>query len=102
MAQRRSCSLDYKKIIRLFFNSVKIPVRSERKMKSTQPLTLVFLLVVFGAVCAFADTGGFDRTLQVSGPVDMDITSGSGNITVHTGAAGSVHVKATIKAQNSW
>ncbi len=71
-------------------------------MKSTQPLTLVFLLVVFGAVCAFADTGGFDRTLQVSGPVDMEITSGSGNITVHTGAAGSVHVRATIKAQNSW
>jgi len=58
--------------------------------------------MVFGAVCAFADTGGFERTLQVSGPVDMDITSGAGNVTVHAGASGSVYVKATIRSQNSW
>src|SRR5258708_3926263 len=71
-------------------------------MKSTRPLIAVLLLMVFGAVCAFADTGGFERTLQVSGPVDMDITSGAGNVTVHAGASGSVHVKATIRSQNSW
>ncbi|HEV3316321.1 MAG TPA: DUF4097 family beta strand repeat-containing protein [Candidatus Angelobacter sp.] len=71
-------------------------------MKSTRRLILVFVLMVFGVMTAFADTGGFDRTLQVSGSVDMEITSGSGNVTVHAGAAGSVHVKATIKTQNSW
>lgn len=49
-----------------------------------------------------APTGHFERTLQVSGPVDLDITSGSGNITVHTGGSGSVSVSAKIHASNSW
>ena len=69
-------------------------------MKSTKPLILTLVLMVFGVVCAFADTGGFERTLQVSGQVDLEVTSASGNVTVHAGAAGSVHVKATIKSQN--
>jgi hypothetical protein len=77
-------------------------IQQERKMKSIKPLILAVVLMVFGVVYAFADTGGFDRTLQVSGPVDLEVTSASGNVTVHAGAAGAVHVKATIKSQNSW
>ncbi len=49
-----------------------------------------------------AATGHFERTLQVSGPVDLDVTSGSGNITVHTGGSGTVSISAKIRASNSW
>jgi hypothetical protein len=71
-------------------------------MKNMKSLHFLFVLLVLGALQAYAETGGFERTLQVSGPVDMEITSGSGRVTVHSGPAGSVHVKATIRAQSSW
>lgn len=45
-----------------------------------------------------ADTGSFERTLKVSGAVDLDITSGSGNVTVRVGGGDSVHVAAKIRA----
>jgi DUF4097 and DUF4098 domain-containing protein YvlB len=48
-----------------------------------------------------AATGHFERTLQVSGSVDLDVTSGSGNITVHQGGAGSVAISAKIHSSNS-
>jgi hypothetical protein len=46
--------------------------------------------------------GAFDRTLKVSGAVDLDIASGSGSIRVEPGAAGTVRVAARLKADNSW
>lgn len=61
-----------------------------------------FLLLGFGTLQAHAATGTFERTLQVSGPVRMELTSGSGNITVRTGANHSVHVVARIQARDSW
>jgi hypothetical protein len=48
-----------------------------------------------------ADEGHFDRTLTVSGPVDLDLQTGSGDITVRPGNAGSVEIHAKIKA-NDW
>jgi DUF4097 and DUF4098 domain-containing protein YvlB len=44
--------------------------------------------------------GSFDRTLKVSGTVDLDVVTGSGNIKVSQGAAGTVHVRGHIKAQS--
>jgi putative adhesin len=73
-------------------------------MKSAK--TLVFLFVLAGlAVLPLhaATTGHFERTLQVSGPVELEVTSGSGNITVHQGGNGSVYVSAKIHASStSW
>jgi hypothetical protein len=46
--------------------------------------------------------GAFERTLAVTGAADLDARSGSGAIRVQPGAAGSVHVAARIKADNSW
>ena len=73
-------------------------------MKSLKVLGLVLILMGFATLPlrAAADTGSFDRTLQVSGTVDLDVTSGSGNITVHTGGGNSVHVAAKIRARDSW
>jgi DUF4097 and DUF4098 domain-containing protein YvlB len=46
--------------------------------------------------------GSFDRTLDVSGPVDLEVKSGSGSITVRTGASDVVRVVGHIKARSSW
>jgi hypothetical protein len=40
----------------------------------------------------------FDRDLTVSGPVELDVVSGSGDITVQTGPAGRVHVQGRVRA----
>lgn len=44
--------------------------------------------------------GTFQRTLQVTGPVNLNITTGSGNINVHTGGSGQVQVTGHIKVTN--
>ena len=44
-----------------------------------------------------SDEGTFQRTLQVTGPVSLNITTGSGNINVHAGGSGQVQVTGHIK-----
>lgn len=50
----------------------------------------------------FGAQGSFDKTLQVSGPVDLDVSTGSGHIRVRSGDSGTVQVHAVIKAHNHW
>ena len=45
--------------------------------------------------------GSFQRTLTVSGPVTVEVTSGSGRIDVRTGSAGRVEVSAKIQASDN-
>lgn len=72
-------------------------------MKSLKLIGLAVLLVALATLPLQAsETGNFDRTLQVSGTVDLDVVSGSGNVKVHTGGSSSVHVYATIRARDSW
>ncbi|HEY6348848.1 MAG TPA: DUF4097 family beta strand repeat-containing protein [Candidatus Angelobacter sp.] len=72
-------------------------------MKSLKLLGLPLLFAAIAALPLHAsETGTFDRTLQVSGPVDLDVASGSGNIKVHNGGNGSVYIHATIRARDSW
>jgi DUF4097 and DUF4098 domain-containing protein YvlB len=73
-------------------------------MKSARALGL-FLVVLGLATLPLhaATTGHFERTLKVTGPVELEVGSGSGNITVHQGAGGSVYVSAKIHANSgSW
>ena len=46
--------------------------------------------------------GSFQRTLTVSGPVNLEITNGSGSIRVRAGSSGSVQISAKIKATNGF
>ena len=63
------------------------------------------LVAVAGSGCDVvagmpAVEGSFDRTLAVTGPVDLDIRTGSGGIRIDTGATNTVHVVARILANN--
>jgi len=49
---------------------------------------------------ALAAEGSFDRTLQVNGPVRLDITTGSGSIQIRTGSGNQVHVSGHIKSSD--
>jgi DUF4097 and DUF4098 domain-containing protein YvlB len=53
---------------------------------------------------AFASTpqGTFDKTFSVSGPVNLEVETHSGDITIHTGPAGSVSIHGKIYAGHSW
>jgi DUF4097 and DUF4098 domain-containing protein YvlB len=62
---------------------------------------LVFCMLPLAAVPVHASAeGSFQRTLQVSGPVNLDISTGSGNIQVRTGNTGQVQVSGHIKVNN--
>jgi hypothetical protein len=45
-------------------------------------------------------TGSFQRTLTVSGPVDLEVLSGSGRIEVRSGQAGRIEISGRVRADN--
>jgi putative adhesin len=49
-------------------------------------------------VAAQTQTGTFERTLQVNGPVNLSVTTGSGDIQIRTGSGATVHVIGRIRA----
>jgi Toastrack DUF4097 len=64
------------------------------------PLTsaTIAILCCLLSLPAAAAEGSFDRTLKVTGPVSLDVSTGSGGIQVRTGSAGEVHVTGHIKS----
>ena len=66
---------------------------------------LVGVITLLGAAApawSAAAEGKFERTLQVTGPVELDVTTGSGNITVSPGEPGRVLVRGFIHASRDW
>src|SRR5919112_5677590 len=63
------------------------------------PILSILLVAQFASAAAH---GSFGRTLKVSGTPDVDIQSGSGNITVRAGSGDTVEVRAHIKASESF
>ena len=65
-------------------------------------------LALAGAGCEIGMAAGdgavatFERRLTVSGPVELDVTSGSGDIQVLTGPAGTVLVRGRARATGHW
>ena len=49
-----------------------------------------------------AAEGSFDRTLNVSGTVDLEISTGSGNIDIRRGTSNRVEIHGRIRAGDSW
>lgn len=71
-------------------------------MSFTKSKTLI-LAACFVAAClqtlpaSASAEGSFQRTLQVSGPVNIDLTTGSGNVTVRTGSSGQVQITGRVR-----
>jgi hypothetical protein len=73
-------------------------------MKSGKFLAVVIMVIALGVMpLNAATTGHFERTLRVNGTVELEVTSGSGNINVHQGGTGSVAITARIHSNpGSW
>ena len=68
------------------------------------PWSIVILTVMSLSLPApiRAAEGHFARTLQVSGPVDLEIQTGSGTIEVRTGDSSTVRITGTIRSSGGW
>ncbi|HWO32058.1 MAG TPA: DUF4097 family beta strand repeat-containing protein [Candidatus Acidoferrum sp.] len=80
-------------------NSCSVP-----KGRSRFPFPAIALGALFISTVAFASTpqGTFDKTFAVSGPVDFEVQTRSGNVTVRSGAAGSVSIHGKIFVGDHW
>ena len=75
-----------------------------RRLSRFFPLAaaLVASLALSPLAAAPTAEGSFERTLKVTGPVDLNIRSGSGRIHVVAGAGDTVRIAARLRAGNSW
>ena len=61
-------------------------------------LAAVFALSVASAI----ESNTFVRTFNVSGPVDLDVATGAGHITVKSGGASAVEIRGSVKLSSDW
>lgn len=65
--------------------------------------TLVLAALMASSTVAFAYSNcSFERTLKVTGAVNLQVETGSGSIYIRPGNATEVHVCGHVKANNSW
>jgi hypothetical protein len=62
----------------------------------------ILLLALTTGLLAGAEDGSFDKSLPVSGAVDLDVKTDSGGITVRQGSSGSVRIHAILTANHGW
>src|ERR1700688_2945724 len=69
---------------------------------SSRSLFAIALVVLFASAMVFASTpqGTFEKTLTVSGPVDLEVLTHSGDVTVRAGSSGSVLIRGKIYIGN--
>jgi hypothetical protein len=65
-------------------------------------LSVISFLLTAGLVAGAEAQGSFDKSLTVSGPVDLDVKTDSGGIAVTSGSSGTVRVRAILKGQHGW
>ncbi|HEV2715030.1 MAG TPA: DUF4097 family beta strand repeat-containing protein [Terriglobales bacterium] len=59
-------------------------------------------LLAIASLAAASAQGSFERTFQLSGPVDLEVLTRSGDISVHSGPAGTVSVSGKIHVSDRW
>jgi hypothetical protein len=69
-----------------------------------RPSLLAAVALLFVTTTAFASTpqGTFDRTLQVNGPVDLEVLTRSGDVNIRAGGSGSVQIHGKIYVGDHW
>jgi DUF4097 and DUF4098 domain-containing protein YvlB len=63
---------------------------------------LATLIAVASLTAAASIQGSFERTYQVTGPVELEVLTRSGDVTVNSGPAGSVVVRGKIHVNDHW
>ena len=76
-------------------HSVPLPTRLAIAIAMTTILT-------GAALASSRPAATFDRTLQVNGPVNLEVLTRSGDVTVRAGASGSVVIRGKIFVGDSW
>src|SRR5512146_1914714 len=75
----------------------------ERHMRNKHLLLSALVAVFFLTTVAFAsEDGRFERTLKVTGVPQVEVSTGSGNISVHQGDNASIRVIGHIHAGHGW
>ncbi|MEY2414135.1 MAG: hypothetical protein QOD84_2741, partial [Acidobacteriaceae bacterium] len=69
-----------------------------RKVAGCSLLLLALICLQHPLAVAYAE-GSFQRSLQVNGPVTLDVATGSGNVQVRTGSSSRVEITGRIKAR---
>ena len=65
--------------------------------------TAVLLSILLVPVLLYARSEGhFDRTLSVSGAVNLDLTTGSGDVVIKAGSTNQVVIHGTVRENNEW
>jgi hypothetical protein len=65
-------------------------------------LALVVLFASSAALAWNSPQGTFDRTLSVSGPVDLEVFTHSGDVRIRAGSSGSVQIHGKIYVGDRW
>jgi len=79
--------------------------RKNQGFKVSKLQSLIALFFLFTASAAFAwpsPQGTFDKTLTVTGPVNLEVLTHSGDVRVHAGASGTVQIHGKIFVSNNW
>jgi DUF4097 and DUF4098 domain-containing protein YvlB len=63
------------------------------------PAGLLLVFAMAGCNTGPTANGSFDRTLDVSGPIRLDLSNTSGDVKISGGAAGKVHIHAEVRAR---
>lgn len=63
---------------------------------------LVVAAMLWAAPTFAASEGSFEKTLKVSGPVNLDVETGSGSVEIITGTGNEVYVRGRIRSSNGW
>ena len=73
-------------------------------IRSVFGVAAIALVVLFSSTLLLASTpqGGFERTLTVNGPVDLEVLTRSGDVTVRAGGSGSIFIRGKIYVGNHW
>src|SRR5579863_9273460 len=75
---------------------------SVRSFKVLVVAALFCAIALAGSAFASSIQGSFQRTYTVNGPVDLEALTRSGDITIHSGPAGTVTVSGKIHVEDRW
>src|SRR3984957_1829286 len=77
--------------------------RNRKRISRISPfLSAVAVLLASAAAFASSPQGTFEKSFQVTGPVDLEVLTRSGDVTIRSGPAGSVFIRGKIFVSDRW